>query len=124
MAMNAGTKTALAVATGSVAAALYFREGERGITQDRCSYLSPWTTDAAAWGMGATLIWLGYRHKSFLITFIGAALATLHVAQFAAHKVAKRPTLEELMEGKFPIQDLDAYQQAQSVRDLQAEGLI
>jgi len=123
--MNPGTKTALAVATGTIAAGLYFREAERGITADQnCSYLSPWTTDLAAWGAGATLIWLGYRHQSFLISFMGAAIATLHVAQFAAHKAITRPTLEQALSGQIPIHDLSAVEEAQAVRALEAEGWL
>jgi hypothetical protein len=123
--MNPGTKTVLAVAAGTVAAGLYFREGERGITADQnCSYLSPWTTDLAAWGAGATLIWLGYRHESFLISFMGAAIATLHVAQFAAHKAITRPTLEQALSGQIPIHDLSAVEEAEAVRALEAEGWL
>jgi hypothetical protein len=108
--MNPGTKTAIAVAAGTVAAGLYFREGEKGIDREsNCTYLSPWTTDVAAWGAGATLIWLGYKHESWLISFLGAAIATLHVAQFAAHKVITRPSIDELREGRLPVYDRELY---------------
>ena len=80
-----------AVVAGPAAAALYFREGERGIPATaNCSYLSPWTTDAAAWAAGAVLIWRGLENEDPWVTFAGAAIATLHVAQFAAHKVGTR----------------------------------
>lgn len=123
--MNPGTKTALAVAAGTVAAGLYFREGERGIDREsNCTYLSPWTTDVAAWGAGATLIWLGYRHQSFLISFLGAAIATLHVAQFAAHKVVTRPSADELLAGQIPVYDRATVEQAEAARELEAEGWL
>jgi hypothetical protein len=123
--VNAGTKTALAVAAGTVAAGLYFREGERGSTADQnCTYLSPWTTDVAAWGAGATLIWLGYRHQSWLISFLGAAIATLHVAQFAAHKAITRPSMDQILSGQIPVHDLSATEQAEAVRALEAEGWL
>jgi hypothetical protein len=123
--MNAGTKTALAVASGTIAAGLYFREGERGIPAgSNCAYLSPWTTDVAAWGAGATLIWLGYKHKSFLISFLGAAIATLHVAQFAAHKVITRPNMDEILAGKIPLENLSDYEQAEAIRALESEGWL
>lgn len=121
MALNPGTKTALAVAAGTIAAGLYFKEAERGITQDaNCTYMSPWTTDLAAWGAGATLIWLGYRHESWLISFMGAAIATLHVAQFAAHKVITRPTMPELLAGKLPVQNLTDFEAAEALVALEA----
>ena len=70
----------------------YFAEGERGITKDAsCTYLAPWTTDAAAWVIGAALLMRGLQTGDPLVTFAGAAVATLHVAQFAAHKVITRP---------------------------------
>ncbi len=121
--MNPGTKTALAVAAGTVGAALYFREAERGISaESNCSYLSPWTTDLAAWGAGATLIWLGYKHESFLISFMGAAIAALHVAQFAAHKVVTRPTLQELMAGQIPVYDREDVEAAHMYAAIEGVG--
>jgi urease accessory protein UreF len=121
MALNPGTKTALAVAAGTIAAGLYFKEAERGIAKDaNCTYMSPWTTDLAAWGAGATLIWLGYRHESWLISFMGAAIATLHVAQFAAHKVITRPTMNELLAGNIPVHDLTDVEAAHALAALEA----
>ena len=81
-----------AAVLGSATAALYFAEGERGITKNAsCTYLAPWTTDAAAWVIGAALLMRGLQTADPLVTFAGAAVATLHVAQFAAHKVITRP---------------------------------
>lgn len=95
--MNPNTQTALAVVAGTVLSALYFREGERGIPREaNCSYLSPWTTDVAAWAAGAALIFIGARNESPTTSFLGAAIATLHVAQFAAHKVYNRKPKEVL----------------------------
>ena len=123
--MNPGTKTALAVVGGTALAALYFRESERGIPAEaNCSYLSPWTTDVAAWGAGATLVWLGYRHESFLVSFLGAAIATLHVAQFAAHKVVTRPTMSQLLAGEVPIENLSDVEQGAAIRALEEEGWL
>ena len=82
-----------AAVAGSVVAIVYFNEGERGITADQnCTYLSPWTTDAAAWLIGAALLWRGIKTDDPLVTFAGAAVASIHVAQFAAHKALRRPT--------------------------------
>ena len=81
-----------AAVLGSATAALYFADGERGITKNAsCTYLAPWTTDAAAWVIGAALLMRGLQTADPLVTFAGAAVATLHVAQFAAHKVITRP---------------------------------
>lgn len=124
MAMNPGTKTAIAVAAGTAAAALLFREGERVHDAGGEAYLSPWTKDVAAWGAGATLIWLGYRYKSFLIAFMGAGVAALHVAEFASRKHVKVPTMGEAFEGRIPLQDVGAAKYASDMRELEALGLI
>jgi hypothetical protein len=92
VALNPNTKTAIAVVAGTVLSAAYFRESERGIPKEsNCTYLAPWTTDVAAWAAGAALIFLGAKNESPTTSFLGAAIATLHVAQFAAHKVNTRP---------------------------------
>ena len=62
--VNAGTKTALAVVAGTGAAVLYVGASAREEASDGTTYLGPWTPDPAAWGAGAPLIWLGYRHQS------------------------------------------------------------
>ncbi len=81
-----------AAIAGSAVAVAYFAEGERGITADEnCTYLAPWTTDAAAWILGAALLFRGINTRDPLVTFAGAAVASIHVAQFAAHKVLRRP---------------------------------
>lgn len=105
VALKPGTSTALAVGTGVVFAGLYFRESERSYQEDGRSYLSPWTIDVATWGAGATLIWLGYRKQTFLVTFIGAGIATLAVARLATRKMPAEPTLGELVSGRIPLVD-------------------
>jgi hypothetical protein len=96
--MKEATKTALAVAGGTILSAWYFADSERGIPREsNCTYLAPWTTDVAAWAAGATLIYLGHRNKSPTTTFIGSAVATLHIAQFAAHKIKTREPREALL---------------------------
>ena len=87
----------LAAVAGTATAALYFNEGERGIpAESSCTYLAPWTTDAAAWLIGAVLLARGIQQNDPVIAFAGAAVATLHVAQFAAHKVITRPSPEAI----------------------------
>jgi len=82
-----------AAVAGSAVAGVYFLEGERGIPKEaNCTYLSPWTTDAAAWLIGAALLLRGFQTRDPLVTFAGAAVASIHVAQFAAHKVITRPS--------------------------------
>lgn len=123
--MHPGTKTALAVVGGTVLAAWYFGQSEKGIpSESNCSYLSPWITDVAAWGAGATLIIIGHKNGSILTSFIGAAIATLHVAQFAAHKVITRPTAEEIMAGKIPVEDLSTVEQAGIFRALEEGAFL
>jgi len=89
----------VATILGMAAGGAYFFEGERGITADEnCSYLSPWTTDALAWIGGAILVYKGHEHNDPLVSFIGSTVASIHVAQFAAHKVltrAEAPLLPE-----------------------------
>lgn len=97
--MEASTKTGLAVAAGTVLAGVYFWDSERGISrEDNCTYLAPWTTDVAAWAAGAALIFIGHRNGSPTTSLIGAAIATLHVAQFASHKVINRPPKQIIVE--------------------------
>ena len=105
--MHAATKTAIAVAAGTLAAVLYVRADTHEQASDGRTYLSPWTIDLAAWGAGATLIWLGYRHRSPLVSFLGAAIAALHVASFVKHKRLVQPTLNELVNGEVPIEDVE-----------------
>jgi hypothetical protein len=124
MAMDPGKKTALAVAAGTIAAGVYFAESRRQISEDGKSYLSPWTTDVAAWGAGATLIWLGYKHRSFVITFMGAAIAALHIAELVTRKTPIAPTLDDVLARRLPIQDRDQHQQEQTLRELEAMGAL
>ena len=89
---------AFATTLGLAAGVGYFLEGEKGIPKEsNCSYLSPWTTDALAWLGGAILVTRGFKHDDPMTAFIGATVASIHIAQFAAHKVGDRPTglLEE-----------------------------
>jgi len=120
MQMNQGTKTALAVASGVGAAALAFHHGQKAESRgDGSEYVSPWAQEVAVWGAGATLIWLGYRHKSFLITFMGAAVATLSIAQFFKKKTIQPPTVHEFLDGRIPVYDRQqlAHDQAVDVID-------
>lgn len=102
MAMHPGTKTAIAVAAGTVGAGWYVRKA-----QSEGDYISPWTTELAGWGAGACLVWLGYKHNSFLISLMGAGIAALNIAQFAARKQLAQPTVLEALEGKIPVHDKD-----------------
>ncbi len=86
---------AFATTLGLAAGVGYFMEAEKGIPADsNCSYLSPWTTDAAAWLFGAVLVNKGFKHDDPMVAFIGATVASIHIAQYAAHKVGERPQLE------------------------------
>ena len=85
--MDPGTGVIL----GTVLAGGYFAVSESTIPKEsNCSYLAPASTDAAAWVAGAVLIALGVRYKDGIITGLGSAIATLHVAQYASHKTTKR----------------------------------
>lgn len=89
--------TTLATLLGFGAAALYFNESERDIPKEaNCSYLAPASTDAIAWVMGAALVWRGVKHNDPLVAFTGSAIASLHMAQYGAHKVSQRRPLAEL----------------------------
>lgn len=124
--VEATTKTGLAVAAGTALAAFYFWDSERGIPRESsCTYMAPWTTDVAAWAAGAALIFVGHRNKSPTTSFIGAAIATLHVAQFASHKVQNRKPqaiIMEAMEADFR-DDEDVYSTVKN-RALLAQELI
>jgi len=75
---------------GIVAGNAYFQIGESGVpTSANCSYLSPVSTDYAALAAGAILAYQGSKLNSPWVSFIGAAIASIHVRQFAAHKVTK-----------------------------------
>ncbi len=95
--MDEKQKTALAVVSGTVLAGIYFWTSESTVPREaNCSYLAPASTDLMAWGCGAVLIYLGHKHGSPVVVFLGAAIATLHLAQFAAHKAANRPGWAEI----------------------------
>lgn len=80
------------VALGVIASLVYFQYVEKGIpTGSSCTYLSPWTTDLFAGLSGLWLVHRGFKHKDGMVTAIGMGVASLHVAQFAAHKVITNP---------------------------------
>jgi len=84
--------TATAVIIGSVLGLGYFAEGERGIPKEsNCTYLSPANTDIAAWLAGAYLIVEGHKRSAPGVAVVGAMIASLHAAQFGAHKRVNRP---------------------------------
>ncbi len=81
----------LALASSMVTASIYFVIGESNIpTDSKCEYISPWTTDMFAWCFGIGVCYFGYKYEEPLLVFMGGSVATLHVAQFAAHKVLNR----------------------------------
>jgi len=76
---------------GTAAACAYFSVSERGIPKEsNCSYLAPASTDFAAWIIGGLVAWRGVVNDDPLVAFAGATMATIHVCQFAAHKVSTR----------------------------------
>ena len=88
---------AFATTLGLAAGVGYFIEGERGIPKEaNCSYLSPWTTDALAWLGGAWLVNRGFKNTDPAVCFVGATVASIHIAQYAAHKAGQRPAQEVL----------------------------
>lgn len=79
------------VIAGTLVAGAYFAVSESSIPKEaNCSYLAPASTDAAAWLAGAVLIALGYKHNDGVISGLGSAIATLHIAQYASHKTTQR----------------------------------
>jgi hypothetical protein len=79
---------------GLVAGGIYFWLQESSIPREsNAQYLAPWTTDLLAWVGGSVLIAQGFKHNDGAVTFIGAAIASTHVAQFAAHKVIQNRLL-------------------------------
>lgn len=80
---------------GSAAGAVYFAVGESGVPKEsNASYLSPALTDIAAWIFGGLVVCRGYVHGDGLLTFIGSSVISIHVSQFAAHKVIKNRIAE------------------------------
>ena len=89
--MNSTTKNTLALAAGLVMGAVYFTIGESSIPKDsKCDYLTPWTTDAIAWLFGIATTHYGFKYKEPILLFMGASVASIHVIQFAVHKVSDR----------------------------------
>jgi hypothetical protein len=75
---------------GTVAGAAYFAMGESGVPKEsNATYLNPVSTDIAAWVFGAVLVWKGFKYNDGGISFIGSTVISIHVSQFAAHKVIK-----------------------------------
>ena len=87
-------QTTLALASSMVMAGVYFVVGESTVPKDsNCNYLSPWTTDIMAWIFGIGVCYYGFKHEEPVLVFLGGSVATLHVAQFSAHKVLERKTI-------------------------------
>ena len=78
------------IAAGVAAGSLYFREGERGIPTDaNCTYLAPASTDILAGAAAVILGVYGITNKSFIPSFIGGAIGSIHTHQFLDHKTQK-----------------------------------
>jgi hypothetical protein len=85
---------ATGVILGSALGAIYFYFYEAKTPRESsCTYLSPWTTDLFAWLGGSWLVHRSYIHDDWILAFIGMTAASLHVAQFAAHKVIEHRIL-------------------------------
>lgn len=81
---------------GSVAGYAYFSLMESGVPKNsNATYLSPISTDLLAWGWGALLVYKGFKYNDPLITFTGSSLISIHVSQFAAHKIIKKRLLKK-----------------------------
>tara|TARA_R110000744_G_scaffold369241_1_gene479369 strand:+ start:40 stop:312 length:273 start_codon:yes stop_codon:yes gene_type:complete len=84
-------KSSIALASSMIMASTYFLIGESTIPKDsNCVYLSPWTTDLMAWIFGIGVCYYGFKYEEPILIFLGGSVATLHIAQFAAHKVLTR----------------------------------
>lgn len=83
-------KPTIGTIAGLAAGTVYFIVGESGVPKEsNATYLNPVSTDVAAWAFGALVILKGYKHRDSLLTFIGASIVSIHVSQFAAHKIIK-----------------------------------
>lgn len=72
---------------GMIGGAAYFAHSETGIPKtSNCTYLAPWTTDLLAWLAGAYLIYRGFEMQDAGIALMGSIVASIHIAQYAAHK--------------------------------------
>lgn len=72
---------------GGIAGAVYFNIGESGVPKNsNATYLNPILTDVLAWGFGGLMIWKGFEYDDPLICFVGAAVVSIHISQFASHK--------------------------------------
>ena len=73
---------------GTVGGVVYFNIAEgKNLKDSNASYLSPVMTDILAWLGGAFLIYKGHKLKDGTLSMIGSTVVTIHVCQFAAHKV-------------------------------------
>ncbi len=115
--MEPATKTALAVGAGILTAGYFFKQ-EQAYREANCVYLSPWTTEVAGMGAGAGLVWLGMRHKSFMISMMGAGLATLQLAQFVRNKELECPNPRQLAQGHIPVRDTASEAYTEQARDM------
>ena len=76
------------IIAGAIAGCAYFAYSESGVPKEsNCSYLAPWTTDLLAWIGGSVLMYRGVKRDDALVAFVGSTVATIHVCQYAAHKV-------------------------------------
>lgn len=77
----------LATGAGLVAGQVYFQIGEKGQPVDsNCSYLSPASTDWLAVLAGGLLAWRGIEDNDPLVSAIGAAVLSIHTAQWWHYK--------------------------------------
>jgi hypothetical protein len=84
-------RNTLALATSMVVASIYFSVGESTVPKDsNCNYLSPWTTDLFAWLFGIGVCYYGFKYDEPTLVFMGGSVASIHVAQYSAHKVLER----------------------------------
>jgi hypothetical protein len=81
---------------GGVAGAMYFNLEESDIPKNsNAQYLAPISTDIAAWAFGALLVWKGFKYDDGLVSFIGSSIISIHISQFATHKVIKQRVTNE-----------------------------
>ena len=82
---------AIGAIAGSVAGLGYFYTQESGIPKSsNAQYLAPISTDILAWIFGGVVMYKGFQKNDGTLTFIGSSIVSIHLSQFAAHKVLNR----------------------------------
>lgn len=77
---------------GALLGIAYYMLMESEIPKEtQCSYMTNWTTDAAAFAWGFIVMWLGYiKYNDKILFALGWTIIVEHVLQLVDHKTSLR----------------------------------